>query len=200
MIKLKNLLALGAFILFSQVACNSQSGKSEANASKNSEATIAMNQNGPAAKVFNLKNVKSNGSNKASDFTWTENGKEMSFSEFTKGKVVLVNFWGTWCPPCRAEIPTLIEISKELSSKDFVMIGIATERVDNPLDKVAQFAKDKGIPYHIFITDEQIRKNYGGIPFVPMTFIIDKEGNIVETINGAREKSEFMNSINKVLK
>jgi len=209
---MQKIILMSLLFLLPQLSCNSESKKQQSHnndgvqqIAANSASSAADNTNSSSAtsvRVFNMSDVKSMGANKASDFTWTENGKTYKFSEYTKGKVVFLNFWGTWCPPCRAEIPDIIEVSKELKNKDFIVIGMATERSNekDPLTKVADFAKEKGIPYTIFVSNDAIRKNYGGIQFVPTTFIIDKDGNIVETINGMKDKAGFLSSINKVLK
>ncbi len=137
----------------------------------------------------------------AVDFKFTHNGKETTFSEFTKGKVVFLNFWGTWCPPCRKEIPDIIEIQKELGNKDFVVIGIATkERDRDPVAKVTSFSKAQGINYINFIWVDELLKAYGGVSAVPTTYIIGADGKIAEVIVGMRAKSQFMKSISKVLK
>lgn len=172
---------------------------------KNSTDTkqqFEVNAATPSAKVFSISDVKSGGNNKAADFSWTENGKTRKFSELTKGKVVFLNFWGTWCPPCRAEIPDIVEISNELASKGLVVIGMANERAtgDEAIAKVKEFALSKKVTYYNFISNDKVRELYGGINFVPQTFIIDKNGNIVETINGMRQKDEFVKIINKYLK
>lgn len=198
---LQKVILMAVLFVLPQIACNSQNKNSEAETNQSASTTIAMNNNAPV-RVFNISDVKSMGANKASDFTWTENGKTYKFSEYTKGKVVFINFWGTWCPPCRAEIPDIIELSNDYAGKDIVIIGMASERANeaDPLAKVSQYAKDKNITYLNFISNDAIRSNFGGIQFVPTTFIIDKEGNIVETINGMRDKAGFKASIDKVLK
>ncbi|MCO5251763.1 MAG: TlpA family protein disulfide reductase [Candidatus Kapabacteria bacterium] len=134
------------------------------------------------------------------NFKFTHNGKETTFSEFTKGKVVFLNFWGTWCPPCRKEIPDIIEIQKELGNKDFVVIGIAMERDRDPMTKVTSFSKAQGINYINFIGVKELFNAYGGISSVPTTYIIGADGKIEEVIVGMRAKAQFMKSINKVLK
>ncbi|PKL86597.1 MAG: hypothetical protein CVV22_00460 [Ignavibacteriae bacterium HGW-Ignavibacteriae-1] len=136
----------------------------------------------------------------AVDFKFTHNGKETTFAEFTKGKVVFLNFWGTWCPPCRKEIPDIIEIQKELGTKDFIVIGIAREKDRDPIAKVTNFSKAQGVNYINFIGVNELFKAYGGISAVPTTYIIGADGKIAEEIVGMRAKSQFMKSISKVLK
>lgn len=152
--------------------------------------------------VFNLQSVRKSTDGRVPDFTWIENGKEMSFHKLTEGKVVFLNFWGTWCPPCRAELPDIIAIDKELANEDFIIIGIAVnERVPNPVDHVASFAESRGIKYKNFIDgNRELSLAFGGIPAVPTTIIIDKNKRISETLVGARSKNDFMASINRVLK
>lgn len=142
------------------------------------------------------------------DFKFNQDGKEKSFAELTKGKVVFLNFWGTWCGPCKREIPDLIEISNDLKNKDFIAIGVAMEQpqsisANDAAKKVADFGNDKGIPYMNFVAEpsvtNDIKNAYGKVPAVPTTFIIDKSGKIVEKIVGARDKATFMTAINKVL-
>lgn len=151
-------------------------------------------------KVFGINDVQTAEKNKVVDFTFTEDGKKIKFSELTKGKVVFLNFWGTWCPPCRRELPDIVEIAKELKDKDIVVCGVALERdASTAVKTVTDFAAKNGIIYRLFIGNAELQTAYGGISAVPTTFIIDKNGNIVETIVGMRDKEAFMKSIKKVL-
>ena len=94
-----------------------------------------------------------------------------------KGKVVLLNFWATWCGPCRAETPDLIALQERY--KDALeIIGLAVD-VDDPED-VKAFAEKSGINYRIAIADEEVRARYGGITALPTSFILDTDGRIVQ--------------------
>lgn len=154
------------------------------------------------AKVFQIESVGKAEKGKSIDFTWNDNGTKVSFAEYSKDKVVLLNFWGTWCPPCRKEIPDLIALSKELKGKSFVIVGIALERNPNgAVNAVKEFAAKNGIEYiNICDLQRKLDQAYGGIQAVPTTFIIDKKGNISETIVGGRDKDTFLQSVNRVLK
>lgn len=136
------------------------------------------------------------------DFIWQQNGKETRFSDYAKGKVVLLNFWGTWCPPCRREIPDLVSIHNESKGKDYVIVGVVLERdIDNAEKNVADFASRNGIGYlNIIDKDQSIARAYGGINAVPTTFIINKNGKIVETLIGMRSKTEFLDAITRASK
>jgi len=185
-----------------EVADNMNTALSNTAASANTTAeTTEASEETVETKVFAISAVSKAVKGKSVDFTWQEDGKDISFAEITKGKVVLLNFWGTWCPPCRMEIPDLIKINTDLTDKDFIMIGIALER--NPaaaLKKVESFAKAQKMPYYLFIDEtNDIVKEYGGINAVPTTYIIDKEGNISETIVGLRDYDGFMDAIKRVL-
>ena len=178
-------------------ALNNTSGLLADNATTNNTASTQVD-----VKVYSIESVSSATKGKAVDFTWVENGKKVSFAELTKDKVVLLNFWGTWCPPCRREIPDLVALSKELKGKAFVIIGIPLERMPNgAVDAVKEFAKKNNIEYiNICDLNRKLDQAYGNIEAVPTTFIIDKQGNIAETIVGGRDKESFLQSINRVLK
>ena len=159
-------------------------------------------------KVYEGKTVELRTKGKAADFTWEEHGKTMKFSEVSKGKIVFVNFWGTWCPPCRRELPDIVEISEELKDKDFMVIGIPLERDrngDKKIRKVKAMAKSKKLNYYniVFTDDALLNKligTYGPISGVPTTFILGKDGTILEKIGGMQSKAVFMSVINKYLK
>lgn len=152
------------------------------------------------AQVYDLlKVIPSDTKGKIHDFTFEKDGKKMTFSEITKGKVVFLNVWGTWCPPCRREIPDIIEISKDLKDKDFIVIGIASEKVQNPLKKVQDFVTENNIPYMNFVAQSEHVQKYG-IRAFPTTFIIDTDGSVSELMVGMKSKDAFMEAINRVLK
>lgn len=150
--------------------------------------------------VYNISDIKKGNDNFIVDFKFEKNGKVTSFKEFTKGKVVFINFWGTWCPPCRREIPDIIEIQKDLKAKNFIVVGMALERDANPMKKVTDFASAQGVNYVNFIASQELAAAYGGINAVPTTFIVDGNGKIVEKIVGMKDKAGFLTSINRVLK
>ncbi|GAB5466403.1 MAG: hypothetical protein Kapaf2KO_18390 [Candidatus Kapaibacteriales bacterium] len=168
---------------------------------KNNTSDLAMAATSTSGAIYSVESVEKPAKGSAPDFTWKdEKGKSVSFSEYSKNKVVFLNFWGTWCPPCRKEIPDIVRISKELKDKDFVIMGVALERGNSPEDKLKKYMNSQGITYHNFLQNErELSQAYGGITSVPTTFIINKEGQIVEKIVGMRSYEAFMTSINKVL-
>lgn len=153
--------------------------------------------------VLQIKSISPSGINEPVDFTWVENGKEHKLSEFLKGKVTFINFWGTWCPPCRAEIPHLIDLHKKYESKGFQVVGIALERTEeNVMGLVSDFVKKTNINYRNFPSRsyaEEFSKKFGAIQYVPTTFVVGRDGKIVETIIGSRDHQGFEEIINKYI-
>jgi cytochrome c biogenesis protein CcmG/thiol:disulfide interchange protein DsbE len=124
------------------------------------------------------------------------NGKTVNLSDY-KGKVVILDFWATWCPPCRAEIPNFVELQKEYGKQGLAVIGVSLDEGGVP--GVAAFAKAQGINYPIVMGNQDVAAAYGGIEAIPTTFVIDAKGNIVAQHQGYTEKSEFEAEIKKLL-
>jgi len=140
------------------------------------------------------------GGTRAADFVWTDGSKRMRFSELARGRVVLLNFWATWCGPCRREIPELIELQRELEGKKFLVMGVSLDQGADAAQKVRSFLERRGVSYPNVLGNFELAKAYGDIAAIPTTFIIDANGNIVERIVGARTKEQFLQSIRRVLK
>src|SRR5262249_49790676 len=109
----------------------------------------------------------------------TVDGKPLKLADL-RGKVVLVDVWGTWCPPCRAEIPHLIELYEKLSPKGFAIVGFNVERV--PADKAPQVVKDfiaeKKIPYLDVVADKTSTEKIRGFEGFPTMLLIDRQGRV----------------------
>jgi|YelNatPaOPRAMG01_1025707.scaffolds.fasta_scaffold315393_2 peroxiredoxin len=113
---------------------------------------------------------------KAPDFKLNSiDGKEIKLSDF-KGKKIILNFWATWCPPCRAEIPDFVKFYNENKNK-VEIIGIAVGSKEN---EVIEIIKKYKITYPVCISDKNIEKLYGPINMVPTSFIIDEKGYVKE--------------------
>jgi thiol-disulfide isomerase/thioredoxin len=138
---------------------------------------------------------------RAPDFSLTSaDGKNIKLSDY-KGKIVIVDFWATWCPPCRKGIPDLIAIQKEFKN-DVVIIGISLDSDQGSRatkSKVVPFIKEYGINYPIAYGDEKVIDKFGGINSIPTSFVINQKGNIVDTHIGLVEKSVFVNKIKSLL-
>ena len=113
------------------------------------------------------------------------------------GKLILVNFWATWCPPCKKEIPTLIELQKAYGDQDFQVIGIA---IDDK-EATAKYAKDIGINYPTLLVEADgvvLAKHFGnGYGVLPYTVIINRKGEISDAIKGELSKIEAEDLLQK---
>ena len=121
-------------------------------------------------------------------------GKSVSLSDF-RGKVVILNFWATWCPPCKKEIPDFIDLQKQYGPKGVQIVGIALDQAA----KVKAFTQQNGINYQILLGTDDIAMKYGGIQGIPTTFVIDKAGKIVNKFEGFRPRHVFENEIKKLI-
>lgn len=145
----------------------------------------------------------SDGGVKAANFTLQSiTGEQISLADYA-GKVVILDFWATWCPPCRAEIPHFNDLAKEYGEKGLVVLGVSVDR--GGADVVKKFKAENAINYPVVMSDQNTHVKYqsyidpsqqGGIPF---TFVIDREGNIRERYVGYREKEVFIEAIKPLL-
>ena len=125
----------------------------------------------------------------------------VSLSDY-KGKVVIIDFWATWCPPCRKGIPDLVELKNEFKNDEFEIIGISLDAVTRggaTKNDVIPFIKDYGINYPIIVGDNNISQQYGGVSSIPTSFVIDKEGYIVSYYQGLIEKDQYISDIKKAM-
>jgi thiol-disulfide isomerase/thioredoxin len=122
-------------------------------------------------------------------------GAPLSLANWS-GKVIFVNFWATWCPPCREEIPELIALQKQYGS-DLQIVGISED--DDPAANVLKFAKQKGINYPIVMATAELIAAYGGVPALPTTFVIDTQGRVVEKHAGLHPMDSYVREIRALL-
>ena len=134
----------------------------------------------------------------APDFTReTLDGKSFQLSAL-KGKVVLIDFWATWCPPCKAEIPHFKELYDQYRKKGLEVVGIALDAGGEK--EVAPFARENQINYPLVATDaQQLAEAYGGVRGIPTTFLIDKQGKIAKKYVGYQDKELFEKEIQALL-
>jgi len=114
----------------------------------------------------------------------------------SKGKVILVNFWATWCGPCRAEIPDLVELQNKYKDR-LQILGLAVD--DDDPDAVKKFAAKFGINYPVALATNEIRLQYGGIPALPTSFVLDSEGRVVQKHEGLRDPVLYETEIRSLL-
>ena len=141
--------------------------------------------------------AQSNQSNKVPDITLKDlKGKTVKIEDF-KGKVVLLNFWATWCPPCRAEIPELIKWQNEYENQGLQIVGITyppTNRV-----KVRRFARQNKISYPILLGSKKTKAVFDSGETMPLTVVIDRDGNVKEIIEGIVFAEEFDEKVKPLL-
>ncbi|MFH0731672.1 MAG: TlpA disulfide reductase family protein [Candidatus Omnitrophota bacterium] len=133
----------------------------------------------------------------APSFTLTDINGNSFDSSGLKGKVVILDFWATWCPPCREEIPHFVELDKQYNDKGLAVVGISLD--EGGASAVKSFAQENGISYPILIGTQEVQSAYGGIRGIPTTFIIDRNGNIVQKVVGYRDKDFFEEAIKDLL-
>ena len=163
-------------------------------------ASHAQTSDKPAGKVYMVDGVEKKGAGKAADLLWKDGTKAQNLLQVGAGKVIFLNFWATWCPPCRKEIPDIIELSKEFSEDELVVLGVSMDRDDQAFNTVSKFVRLKNIPYPIIVGNDKVAEAYDGIGAIPTTFIINADGTINEKIVGGRNKEEFKASILRALK
>jgi thiol-disulfide isomerase/thioredoxin len=145
----------------------------------------------------------------APDFTWLDSsGKTVSFKDYTKGKPALINFWATWCGPCRREIPELKKITQEYTPKGLVVISVETQDWHDPsslsLDYVGKFAADWKLNYPVVIEgknhdEKPLWDAYGLSSGIPVSVLVDRQGKIVKTLLGGHSEEQFAAELNKLL-
>src|SRR5690242_17346883 len=132
----------------------------------------------------------------APDFKLTSlDGKPVAIAD-SKGKVILVNFWATWCGPCRAEIPDLIELQNKYKDR-LQILGLVVD--DDDADAIKSFVAEFHINYPVAIATDEIRIQYGGIAALPTSFVLDGEGRIVQKHEGLRDPVLYETEIRALL-
>ncbi len=134
----------------------------------------------------------------APDFTLptVDGSKQVKLSDL-RGKAVLLNFWATWCGPCKLEIPWFLELQKEYASQGLVIVGVSMD--DDPKKEVPPFAKEMKIDYPVLAGTEAVADLYGGVEGLPITFYIDRNGKIVKKIMGLASHSDIEEGIKMAL-
>lgn len=139
---------------------------------------------------------------KAPDFVLKDlHGNQVKLSNY-KGKVVLVNFWATWCPPCRAEIPDFISVYEKYKGRGFTILGISVDNTSTPGGQkmVSNFVAKAGITYPVLLSNNTVANDFGGVYAIPASFLIDGKGNIIKKYIGLLEKQRLEADLLPLLK
>lgn len=123
-------------------------------------------------------------------------GDMVSLSDY-KGKVIFLDFWATWCPPCVRGIPDLVELQEKYGD-DLQIIGISVDR-DDTVGDVVPFVEKMNMNYPVVFFTDQVVQDYGGIEAIPTAFLLDKDGNIVEKYVGLQSKPTLEAAIDALL-
>src|SRR5215469_18018774 len=123
-------------------------------------------------------------------------GKTVHLSDY-KGKVVLLDFWATWCGPCKIEIPWFMEFEQQLKDKGFAVVGVSMD--EDGWNVVKPYIQQYKVNYRILLGNDQVGEIYGGVESLPTTFLIDRQGKIASVHIGLSGKDEFKNAINQLL-
>jgi thiol-disulfide isomerase/thioredoxin len=114
-----------------------------------------------------------------------------------RGKAVLLNFWATWCGPCKIEMPWFVELQKEYGPQGFQIVGVAMD--DASKEDIAKFARDLNINYPILLGEETVGVSYGGVGVLPTTFFLDRDGKVIAREFGLQSRSVFVDHIKQAL-
>ena len=123
-------------------------------------------------------------------------GESLKLSDF-RGRITLVNFWATWCAPCRVEMPALVALRDAYHGRGFEVVGVAMD--DDDRAKVAAFVHDMHVGYPIVLKDASVGKAYGGVRYLPQSFLLDRDGKVLAHIVGTRDKDAFEAEIVRAL-
>ncbi len=135
--------------------------------------------------------------NQAPDFSLEDaDGNAVKLSEL-QGKVVLLNFWATWCAPCRIEIPWFVDMEREFKDQGFAVIGVSMD--EDGWEVVKPFIKDMKVNYRMVLGTEELAQLYSGVQALPTSFVIDRNGRIASTHMGIVSRSVFEDEVRALL-
>jgi peroxiredoxin len=144
-------------------------------------ATGGTNSHAQAAPEFQLK---------------TLDGLAVKLSDF-RGKAVVLNFWATWCAPCRVETPWLVDLYRKYKEQGLEIVGISMD--EGSPEHVEKFVREMNVSYTVLMGNNSVSDSYGGVRFLPQTFFIDRDGEIASQRLGLKSKNDLENDIKRLL-
>ncbi len=133
----------------------------------------------------------------APDFSLPDaQGREVKLSDL-KGQVVLLNFWATWCGPCKIEMPWFVEFQRQYKDQGFSVVAVSLD--SEGWEVVKPFAEEYKLNFPVVVGDDELADKFGGVAALPTTFIIDKEGRITASHTGLVSKSDYEDEIKNLL-
>jgi peroxiredoxin len=123
-------------------------------------------------------------------------GRSVRLSDF-RGKAVVLNFWATYCAPCRIEMPWLVDFYERYKSQGLEIVGVSMD--DGNQEQVGAFTKEMHVNYTILLGNHSVGDAYGGARFLPQTFLVDRDGRIIQTLIGIKTKEDFEDNIRLLL-
>lgn len=133
----------------------------------------------------------------APDFSLKDvHGREVKLSDY-KGKVVLLNFWATWCGPCKIEIPWFIDFEQRFKDRGFAVLGVSMD--EDGWESVKPYLEGRKVNYRVVIGSDEVADQYGGVSSLPTSFILDQTGRIASVHVGLVSKSVYQNEIEHLL-
>ena len=126
----------------------------------------------------------------------TVDGSSLKLSSL-RGKAVLLNFWATWCGPCKVEMPWFVELQKQYGPQGLQIVGVAMD--DATAEDIAKFAKDMQVNYPILLGKESVGESYGGVGVLPTTYFLDRSGKVIAREFGLQSRSVFVEHIKQAL-
>jgi peroxiredoxin len=171
-------LALSGLLAAALASCGKPSGQ---RAGGSTERPASNGEVGAPAPEFHLPDLT---------------GAQVASSSF-QGKVVILDFWATWCPPCREEIPHLVNLQAKYRDQGLAIVGLSLDA--GGARDVKPFAEEHDVNYTMLIANEEVAKAYGNITSIPTTFVIDRDGKIVRRFIGYTAPEVFEQAIQPLL-
>jgi len=175
-------VGITALLLVGKRASKPNANPANQNVSGSTAASGADPAIGSVAPEFSLKSVP--------------DGQTVTLSSL-RGKAVVVNFWATWCGPCKIEMPWLVDLQKKYGDQGLQIVGITKDDSDEAT--IAKFTKKMGVNYTILVGNQQVQDSYGGISGLPTSFFLNRSGKVVHEIVGLDSESKFEDAIKKAL-